>query len=258
MNKLYWRSKMVGSRRIVIVLAVVVLNFALPAGAGTLLVNQQDPYIGSYGYGLDRWVAFSAMLDAQFGATNITVQTSNLTDLLAYDSLMVVPTDPGGSHPVLDATEIANLQAFIATGRRVLLVGENDAWTAWNNSILSAVGGSFAGELSVVEGDLAPVLVHPLTAGVSLLRYRVDGLATGGTSLFDMNLATLWGAGQNTLSVLSSNIIEDYYFGISDNTAFATNMAAWLDGADTGQVPEPASYLLAGLGMALVAIRRLR
>jgi hypothetical protein len=245
------------SRSSLVVFAVVVFFFALPSDAGTLLVNQQDPY-SAHGYGLSDWDSFSAIFDAQFGAANITVQTSNLTGLLAYDSLMVVLTDLAGAHPVLDATEIANLQAFIAAGRRVLLLGDNGYWSDWNNSILSAVGGSFAGDLPDVEGDLAPVLVHPLTAGVSLLRYRADGLATGGTSLFDQNLATLWGAGQNTLSLLSCSLMHDDYIGISDNTAFVTNTAAWLDGEDTGQVPEPASYLLVGLGAALVAIRKLR
>jgi len=54
---------------------------------------------------------------------------------------MIVARQPG---EILSAAEIGNVQDYIGTGRRVLLLGENNAWTNWNNSILSTVEGATA------------------------------------------------------------------------------------------------------------------
>src|SRR5438045_9598820 len=94
--------------------------FLLPQGtsAATLLIEQNHPYVQSsvgYGYGLSSWHGMTAALNNSFGAANITVNTSPLTDLgylLSFDRLWVTPPFPGEN---LSAQEVANIGAFIAT-----------------------------------------------------------------------------------------------------------------------------------------------
>ncbi|PYS75401.1 MAG: hypothetical protein DMF66_19705, partial [Acidobacteria bacterium] len=197
-------------------------NVAAPVAVKTLLVNQKDLCCGVSGYRPPgtfggEWGLFSDRLNTAFGANNITVSTSDLSDLnalLSYDALLVVPrtiptfNTPGGS---LTPTEISNLRAFAATGRRLVLFGENGNWGAWDNGILSAVGGSYSGSDVGLVFD-SPALTHPLTAGVNTVVWNSDGIATGGTPLFQNNAATLWGANQNALTVLSDNAVDDGFW----------------------------------------------
>src|SRR5206468_924434 len=102
-----------------------------------------------------------------------------------------------------------NLANYIASGRRVVLTGENAAWASWNNSILAPVGGSYTKDNDTFD-RLTPRFVHPLTAGVSRLQTIFDGLANisaRGTSLFNENVVTLWSDSQSVLSILSVDVI---------------------------------------------------
>ena len=242
--------------KILFISLVIVACLALPTAClgGTLLVNQVDPYLG-YGYGLYYWDSFSAALDGAYGAGNISVSTAamdNLATLLGYDSLLVGPRQSGAGTG-LSATEISVLSSYVATGRRVALVGENAAWADWDTSILQAVGGTFGGEF---DGNSAAVLAHPLTAGVSQVYFAIDGLAVGGTSLFAANVATLWGGGQSALTLLSVNVIEDDNWATLNDAAFGTNIAEWLAGDEGPSIPEPSTFVLFGAGALLIGIRR--
>jgi hypothetical protein len=225
-----------------------------PAFGTSLLVNQVGPYAG-YGYGLFDWEVMTADLNTAFGgAGNITVDASplnNLAFMLTFDRLWITARQPGD--PGLSAAEQANVAAYIATGRRVAMIGENSAWNAWNQSILAPVGGTYGG--ATTSSVLTPAIVHELTAGVSSLFTIADGVvASGGTSVFDQNVVTLWGGAQNALSILSVNIQDDDYGANLDNPTFRTNVATWLAGSGQN-VPEPSSVVLLAAGLLALASR---
>jgi len=243
---------------LMLILGLTIYFVPAQAPAATLLVEQTDPHNtfpslpnSGDGYGLSDWTGMTLALNNAFGAGNITVSKASLDNLgylLSFDRLWITPPKPGGS---LSSLEIANLRAFIATGRGVIMVGENNNWSAWNASILQSVGGTYTG-LETSDTPLTPVLTHPLTAGVPLLTTDGDGLAVGGTPLFNENVATLWGDQQNVLSLLSISVIDDYFPGVR-NEAFKVNMAEWLVA-----VPEPSSLAIVWLGGAAIAFWKAR
>jgi hypothetical protein len=196
----------------------------------------------------------TAALNAQFSTVTVVPNFQNLSQMLSYDRLWLDQRWTSGS---LTSTEISNIAAFIATGRRVVMVGENDYWTSWDNQILSIVGGSFGGEYT---GSANTVLADPLTAGVSSVNLPTAGLvASGGTALFDHNWATLWGATGNTLTLLDVNVMSDTYWSSNNNGQFSENVAEWLaaTGSD-GAVPEPITILgvFSGVGALGAYLRR--
>jgi hypothetical protein len=241
------------SNRTLIAACLLFLNTS-PLGAVTLLINQHNPLIlippDGYGYGLPRWTSMTAKLDAAFSPSNITVSNQRLDDLnalLAYDRLWITLRD---LQPELALTplEQANVAAFVATGRRAVLVGENLAFFNWNVSILTPQGGSYT------EGGFGPsttIYAHPLTENVHELELAADGASLGGTPLFSSNVAALWGPSENALTVMSANVIGEYH-GLA-NLRFQENIANWL------AAPEPGSSVLGVMALAsLMRARRRR
>jgi len=230
--------------RIPLTASAVVLLFVTAASAGTLLVSQETPYLG-YGYGLSSWNTFSGDINSAFGgAGNVTVDGADLNSLaymLTFDSLMVDARQPGSQ--ALSATEIANIGAYEATGRHVLLIGENSAWADWNASILSTVGGTYSG--IDTSNALSRVVTDSITAGSPTLNTATDGTAVGGLPLYSENVVTQWGAG-NVVSLLSLNVQEDGF----GNDAFDNNLAIWLAGGGTQTTtPEPGTLVVFGSGI---------
>lgn len=228
-----------------LVLMFLLCLIAPSANATSLLVIQTAATSGGfgYGYGNSDWTQMTGFLQAAFGVSNITV-ASDTTGIMGYDRVWLDQRWTGGS---LTPQEISDLTAFVATGRRAVLIGENNDWTLWNNQILGIVGGSYAG--GEVSGVINTVVSSPLTNGVNSIFTIVDGIAVGGLSLFDQNVATLWGSSENVLSILSVNIMDDDYIGNDDNVAFSNNTAQWLA---AGAVPEPGSVVLMAIGLGLL------
>ncbi|MCE9643062.1 MAG: hypothetical protein K8Q97_01910 [Candidatus Andersenbacteria bacterium] len=219
-----------GHQLFLLLVAFSFLVLVLPssAHASTLLVRQ-GAYVGEgLGYGRSSWPIMTDILNSAFGGSaNITTvsnfESATLTD---YDAIWVdlgnFSSQPGSS---LSANEISKITSFINTGKRVVLVGENDNWTTWDNSILSIVGGNMGVSSS---GSISTTYSHQLTQSIATIQPIAGWTATGGTSLFFDAVATLWGTNQNVLVMLDSNAWEDTYIGRDDNRQFAQNVAHWI------------------------------
>lgn len=214
----------------------------------SVLVSPSGGDIG-YGYGFSKWSGFTSALDTASGNTVTVGNLNDLPTMLTYDALFVDQRWTGGS---LSATELGNIASFIATGRRVAMIGENNSWASWNNQILGLVGGSHGGQSSATT---SPVVANELTAGVGAISLPTAGVANGGTALFDVNWATLWNS--NTLTLLDVNVFANWS---GNNAQFGTNVANWLtsggnNGGGNVPVPAPLALLLTGVASLLLARR---
>ena len=198
-----------------------------PALAAQPLLVSPEP--ANDGFGVDgyAWTAMSADLHAAAGPTIPTsADLSNLPALLNYDAVWVDlrEVDTGTFSP----GETAALSAYIATGRRVVLIGGNSDYANWNASMLALVGGTDGGDLPTKT--YASVAVVPLTTGVSGLYAQSGGKAVGGTTLFADRVATVWGPARNVVVLMNPLSVSDYNIGQAGNAPFAKNLAGWAAG----------------------------
>ena len=247
------------ARTLLTLALIVVASALLPAGAaaqqklGVVRGNFQD---GDLNYGTRQYSNVTNALNGAFGGAVNVGLLDDLADadaVMQYDALWI---DLRPSSARLSAAEAEVFVAFVSSGRRVMLMGENGGWTRWNDSYLSLFGGSFVGNRF---GTLDVALAHPLTAGLTGLRTASAGTASGGTALFDGNVATLWGAQQNVLTFLDASILQDAYWrdpflgGPSNEARFVSNVSGWLATQQT-VVPEPATVALVGGGLAVLGL----
>ena len=203
-----------------------------PEPLANVLVSRGYPYSGSFQniYGGNLWPQMTAAINGSANSVTVTPNLSDISYLMEFDALWVdqrgTDSDP---NPVLTAPEIANIASFIASGKRVVMLGENAAWSNWNNQILGICGGSFAGGTS---GLATAILAHELTEGVAQVDIISAGTADSGLALFDRNFATLWpGCGQ-VLTILDVNSQNTNEWPNLDHAAFYTNVAEWIGSVD--------------------------
>lgn len=197
------------------------------------------------------WTTFTAMFDAVHTRTALP----NFTALAGYDAVWV-DQELGNS---LSGAEVASLGAFIGSGHKAVLIGENYLWADWNASLMAVVGGSRTDDCSWGVG--APVTGGLLTSGISSVQSACGSLlgGTGGAQLlFDNSMAALYKIGSGeALVILDSNWNDNNFIGGYDNHRFGENVIDWL----AVPVPEPGTYalMLVGLaGIGAIARRRAR
>jgi len=188
-------------------------------------INAYDEYyLGGY-----RWSGF----------TNDLVQTHSITHLEnfedysqieAFDALWLDQEYYGSRQ--LSPIEIDNIRAFISSGHKAVLIGENYSWNTWNNSILEIVSGGFQGACSKAVGYT--ISDHMLADNVSATQMICGSIVLSSVGapdmLFDNNMAAVYaiGAGE-ALVVLDVNWVDDDYRSLYDNTQFSYNVIDWLD-----------------------------
>jgi hypothetical protein len=225
---------------------------------GSVLVRESKYLPTTYGYGGGGWTSITSMLNAADTVQEV-VDFSNATQVSSADALWI-DLGPISGSGFLSAGEVTNIANFIASGKRVVMIGENTSWTSWNNQILGVVGGTAANSTS--NGFASTATANALTNGVTGIYIPSGGLtstAIGGTALFSQNVATLWGSEQNVLTLLDVNVYSDTYLSQPDNTEFAANTVAWITEDISEVVPEATSILawsiLALTGLAAASRR---
>jgi hypothetical protein len=243
-------------KRLCLLVFAAAILLPSPATGDSILASDAG-YAGVYRVGAANWTQFTAKLNTASGnQVFLAPNFEDLTLMLNYDALLLPARNQADT---LSTLEITNVSAFVGTGRRVLLFGENDNWNAWNQQVISIAGGTYIAEpYNAFDGYSSSLVSHEITSGASTILGFWVGVASGGTQLYSTkNFVTLWGPSQNVLTILDENVVEDGYAGFGDDAQFTTNVANWLAGSPT-PVPEPASILLLGSGVAALGAMRTR
>jgi hypothetical protein len=228
---------------------VIALLTVIDASATDLLISR-GLYQGNYytrGLGTYDWHDTTALLNQNANLTpTYVLNLEDNSQVMAADAIWINERWTSGR---LSATEMNNLSQFIATGRKVVFIGENNNWKAWNDQFLSLVGVT-TDPVSHFwwSWEPIPLVQNTLTFGISNLDITEGGVPLGGLPLFTGGVVSLFGPSQNVLAVLDSNVYEGNLSPFAGHEQFAYNTLQWI-----AQVPEPSASSMCGGGLVLIA-----
>ncbi len=230
---------------------VIALLFAVNASAVNLLVSR-GLYQGDYfnrGLGTYDWHDANALLNQNTAITpTYVLNLEDQAQVMAADAIWINERWTTGS---LSAKEMNNLAQFIATGRKVVFIGENNNWRTWNDQFLSIFGIATDPVPHYWTGHQDPLLQNSLTAGMTGLYISEGGVPLGGKPLFAAGVVSLFGPTDNVLTVLDSNVFEGNLSPFEGHQEFAFNTFRWI-----ATVPEPGVLSLFAISLTLAACMR--
>lgn len=236
-------------------LALSVAGTSTSAGAASILTQTLQGGYSSNMLGGGAWTTFTGMMTGQHTIAT-TPDFASPATLMGYDAVFVGQE----YNSALTVAEQSALTNYASSGHKLVLIGENSSWNAWNASLMSIVGGGFNGSCSYASGT--PTSSGSLTAGVGSVENVCGSLVLNGLGnpdmLFSNNLAAVYSVGLGeVLVILDSNWNDNIYISNADNAVFAQNIVDWLgEPLTVVAVPEPAP--LAALAVGLIALGALR
>jgi hypothetical protein len=225
--------------------------------AASLLISDTD-YVGGYfNYGEPGIEVLTQQIDATFDTVSTTTTFEDLAFMLQHDALWV---SYPGQDVELSAQEIANIEAYLASGGRVVVQGETTSTQiAWNFSINNLFDGQIRTDGTNPWTGQYTTGPHPLLYGVERLVFdRVGGFSDMGTglSLTEQDSIGLWN--ENLLVFMDRGMFSDTYIQDpgADNLQMADNTLQWL--ATGTVIPIPAAVWLFASALAALGWARRR
>jgi hypothetical protein len=168
-----------------------------------------------------------------FNFTTTSAGIDNI-DLSPYDILVI--NAGSACSTTYTANEVAAVQSFVATGGRVLIMGDNPFAWVWNINPVAQILGATTGVETLPADLFSNLSSHPIFNGIEEVYYRLGGsLNTIGVMqpqawTDDGNYITVAVSESPCVVVLGdiNGFGEPEFFNQADNQAFAVNVFNWL------------------------------
>jgi hypothetical protein len=207
---------------------------------------------------------FVALLNSQGYPVAVTTNGVLSEDLSMFKILIIstLTADDSAYSPA----EVAKIKSFVDNGGKLLIMSENTECPNENINPVSQAFGTTTGVsyLHPLDLPITNLATHPAFTGVSTVFFRAGGeLSSTGTIAWtpDKKPAINVAEGNRVVIIGDSNIFDNEYLGVDDNTKLAMNL--WKNVYCPPSAPEfpslfiPVTMIIGFLG-AVLLIQRTR